>query len=94
MFREAYDAISQVFLRVFVSLIKGYRLLVSPWMGNCCRFYPTCSYYAQTAIQCHGVIKGGLLTTWRLLRCHPLHPGGIDPVPANSRKVELEKGSH
>lgn len=64
-----------------ISSIHGYRYLLSPWIGNQCRFYPTCSYYAEEAINRFGVTKGGYLTLRRLLKCHPWHAGGIDLVP-------------
>ena len=64
-----------------VQLIHGYRYLISPWLGNRCRFFPSCSCYAQTAVERHGVLRGGMLAVRRLLRCHPWHPGGIDEVP-------------
>jgi putative membrane protein insertion efficiency factor len=67
--------------RLAIFLIHGYRYLVSPWVGNQCRFYPSCSHYAEEAINTHGFIKGGYLTGRRLLKCHPWHPGGLDPVP-------------
>jgi len=54
---------------------------LSPWVGNHCRFYPTCSEYAKTAIETHGVFRGSWFAGRRLLRCHPWHPGGADPVP-------------
>jgi putative membrane protein insertion efficiency factor len=62
-------------------LIELYRVLISPLLGPACRFVPTCSQYAHQAITDHGVLKGGLLALRRILRCHPLHPGGFDPVP-------------
>lgn len=61
--------------------IRIYRGLISPFLGNNCRFYPSCSCYAETAIKNHGVIAGGWMATRRLARCHPWHPGGIDLVP-------------
>lgn len=67
--------------RVFLLLIKGYQRFVSPYTPPTCRFYPSCSTYAVEAIARHGPWKGSLLTVRRLLRCHPLHPGGYDPVP-------------
>lgn len=65
----------------FVTLIKLYQYLLSPWVGSHCRFYPTCSEYAKAAIETHGVLHGSWLAARRLLRCHPWHPGGADPVP-------------
>jgi uncharacterized protein len=65
----------------FVTLIKLYQYLLSPLVGSHCRFYPTCSEYAKAAIENHGVLRGSGLAARRLLRCHPWHPGGADPVP-------------
>ena len=65
----------------FVTLIKLYQYLLSPWVGSHCRFYPTCSEYAKAAIEAHGVLRGSWFAGRRLLRCHPWHPGGADPVP-------------
>lgn len=62
-------------------LIKGYRFFLSPWLGSQCRFEPSCSQYALTAIEKHGSAKGVVLMTSRLLRCHPWCKGGHDPVP-------------
>ena len=59
----------------------SYRLLLSPFFGQQCRFYPTCSIYAREAIEVHGSLKGSWLAVRRLLRCGPWHPGGVDPVP-------------
>lgn len=61
--------------------IRLYQLLLSPLLGPRCRFYPTCSHYALQALQRHGPIRGSGLTIDRILRCHPLNPGGYDPVP-------------
>jgi hypothetical protein len=66
---------------LIIQLIRGYRFLLSPWLGNHCRFYPTCSSYAITAVERHGALRGGAMSLARLLRCHPWHPGGVDPVP-------------
>lgn len=64
-----------------LGLIHGYQYLISPLLGPHCRFHPTCSHYAVTAIERFGLWRGGYLALRRLLRCHPLHPGGHDPVP-------------
>ena len=67
--------------RIFISCIKGYRYLISPLMASHCRFHPSCSSYAIQAIEQYGALKGSYLAARRLLRCHPFHPGGYDPVP-------------
>ena len=66
---------------IAIKCIHGYRYVLSPWVGNQCRFYPTCSHYAEEAITRFGLTKGTYLTAIRLLKCHPWHPGGIDTVP-------------
>jgi putative membrane protein insertion efficiency factor len=63
-------------------LLRGYKLAVSPFLGQNCRFYPSCSDYAAEAIRMHGAARGSLLAARRLCKCHPWHPGGLDPVPA------------
>jgi uncharacterized protein len=67
--------------RLLTLLIRGYQRLISPLLGPRCRFYPSCSQYAVDALRLHGAVRGGVLALRRLLRCHPLHPGGYDPVP-------------
>ena len=66
---------------VALALIRLYQATLSPLLGNRCRFHPTCSAYAHEAIARYGVLRGVWLGTRRLLRCHPFHAGGIDPVP-------------
>lgn len=67
--------------RVLIALIKGYRLLLSPWWGRQCRFTPTCSEFAEEAIERHGAVQGTWLAMRRVSRCHPWRAGGFDPVP-------------
>lgn len=67
--------------KILILLIRGYQYLISPFLGTHCRFYPSCSSYAVTALERHGIIRGIILTLRRLGRCHPWHPGGYDPVP-------------
>ena len=64
-----------------IALVKLYRLCVSPWFSPCCRFQPSCSRYAQEALEEHGLIKGLSLSFLRIIRCHPFCKGGHDPVP-------------
>lgn len=67
--------------KLMLGLIKIYQKFISPLKPPTCRFYPTCSHYGFEAIERFGPIKGGWLTLKRILKCHPFHPGGIDPVP-------------
>jgi putative membrane protein insertion efficiency factor len=67
-----------------LKLIRAYQILISPMLGQSCRFSPTCSNYSMQAIERFGFFKGSWLTGLRLLRCHPFHPGGYDPIPEKS----------
>lgn len=67
-------------------LIRGYQLAISPLLGPCCRFYPSCSQYALEAMDTHGALRGTWLTVKRISRCHPFHEGGFDPVPGRCLK--------
>jgi putative membrane protein insertion efficiency factor len=73
--------IAQVPRRLLASLVRGYQRVISPLLPPSCRFYPSCSQYALEAITRHGALKGTWLAARRLVRCHPYHPGGFDPVP-------------
>ena len=66
---------------VLLAGVRGYQYLVSPMLGNNCRFYPSCSDYAREALERHGSLRGSWLAIRRLGRCQPFHPGGYDPVP-------------
>lgn len=66
--------------KIVLCLIHIYRIYISPFFPPSCRFYPTCSQYAQEAINYYGLAKGGWMTIKRLLKCHPFHSGGYDPV--------------
>jgi putative membrane protein insertion efficiency factor len=66
---------------IVIFLIRLYQLVISPLLGPRCRFYPSCSHYTLEAVQLHGVFRGSYLGLRRILKCHPLHPGGVDPVP-------------
>jgi putative membrane protein insertion efficiency factor len=67
--------------RLIVAMLRGYQYLLSPWWGRQCRFTPSCSNYAIEAVERHGALAGSWLAMKRILRCHPWHPGGFDPVP-------------
>lgn len=67
--------------RLLLILLRAYKLGISPLLGQNCRFYPSCSDYAQEAIHEHGALRGSMLAGRRLCKCHPWHPGGFDPVP-------------
>ena len=66
---------------LIAAAIRCYRYLLSPLLGQRCRFYPSCSQYAEQAVATHGVFRGGILALRRLGKCHPWHDGGFDPVP-------------
>ncbi|MFE7134198.1 membrane protein insertion efficiency factor YidD [Streptomyces sp. NPDC057638] len=68
-----------------LALIKLYQWTISPLLGPVCRYYPSCSHYGYTAIDRHGAVKGTALTAWRILRCNPWSPGGVDHVPPRTR---------
>lgn len=70
---------------ILLGLIRVYRFALSPWIGNSCRFWPTCSEYALQAIEQHGAWRGGWMMLARLARCHPYSAGGVDPVPQQFR---------
>ena len=73
---------------LLIGIIKFYRLFISPLFPPSCRFYPTCSHYAEEALREHGFFYGSWLAIRRILKCHPWHPGGYDPVPKKIVKVK------
>ena len=77
---EAFDHPTPM-QRLILLILRAYRYLISPLLGNNCRFHPSCSHYAEEAVRRHGVVKGCYLAVIRLGKCHPWHEGGIDPVP-------------
>ncbi|PEJ57575.1 MULTISPECIES: membrane protein insertion efficiency factor YidD [unclassified Bacillus (in: firmicutes)] len=76
--------------KILIGIIRFYQKWISPATPPSCRFYPTCSHYGLEALQTHGALKGSYLTTKRILKCHPFHPGGFDPVPEKKNK-EIKK---
>ncbi|KQV96740.1 MULTISPECIES: membrane protein insertion efficiency factor YidD [unclassified Roseateles] len=70
-----------------MAIVRGYRLMLSPWLGNACRFEPTCSRYSLGALEKHGALAGSYLTVHRILRCQPWCNGGHDPVPDNPPRL-------
>lgn len=72
---------------LLITLVKAYRLLLSPWLGNSCRFLPSCSAYSLQALAQHGAFVGSCMTISRIARCQPWCQGGHDPVPAQAPKL-------
>lgn len=80
--------ISKILQLAGISLIKGYQCVISPLVGPRCRFYPSCSHYAIEALQTRHFLRALWLIIYRIMRCHPLHPGGFDPVPEQAKVIE------
>jgi putative membrane protein insertion efficiency factor len=74
--------LGRIFVAVLVGIIRSYQILLSPRIGQVCRYYPSCSHYGLAAVKVHGAGKGSLLAAWRILRCHPWATGGIEHIPA------------
>ncbi len=72
--------------KILIWIVKGYRYVLSPYLGSHCRYHPSCSSYAITALERHGFVKGVSLSVKRVLRCHPWHEGGFDPVPDKNKR--------
>ena len=87
MSRATLATLRKLPARFVAAPIGLYRRWISPALPARCRFYPSCSAYALEAVRTHGAIKGLGLATWRLLRCHPFHPGGYDPVPPPGKRT-------
>jgi len=81
---RSLDTLRELPRNLLIGLVRGYRFFLKPWLGNACRFEPTCSAYAMAALQQHGAAAGSYLAAHRILRCHPWCDGGIDPVPADA----------
>ncbi|WP_369727931.1 membrane protein insertion efficiency factor YidD [Cellvibrio sp. BR] len=94
MLKRLITKLNQGLVYIAVKLLHGYRYLLSPWIGNQCRFYPSCSHYSEEAIIKHGFLTGTYLTLRRLLKCHPWHAGGLDPVPEVNKTCCSSTHSH
>lgn len=84
------STLSSIIALPLLGVIKVYQLLISPMLGQNCRFYPSCSSYAQQALKQHGAFTGSWLAIKRIVKCQPLHPGGIDNVPCNAKHTYCE----
>jgi len=83
--RGAAGLVSRATVGAMVFVVRAYQVVVSPLLGPCCRYAPSCSAYAIEALEVHGVVRGLVLAAWRVLRCHPFAEGGYDPVPRQFR---------
>jgi hypothetical protein len=84
---------SRVARLLAMCLIRCYQWIISPFLGPCCRFHPSCSQYALEAIGRFGLLRGAWLGVRRIARCHPWHPGGFDPVPLRVTALKRRTGS-
>jgi hypothetical protein len=84
---SARQTLSALPRRALMALVQAYRFALKPWLGNACRFEPSCSAYALEALERHGAVAGSTLSAARLLRCHPWCDGGLDPVPAHAPRL-------
>jgi putative membrane protein insertion efficiency factor len=80
----------RLFVAILVGIIRSYQILLSPRIGQVCRYYPSCSHYGLEAIKVHGSGKGSLLAAWRVMRCHPWATGGIEYIPAKGTWTNRE----
>ena len=94
MIRRAAWAAGAPIRALEIGLIHVYRATLSGWLGGQCRFYPTCSHYAQDAIAMHGALRGTLMAAWRIARCGPFTRGGVDHVPAPTRSTGYDTVIH
>ncbi len=82
------ERLARLPVTILLALVRGYQLFFSSFFGRSCRFYPTCSCYAQDSLRRHGALWGSALTFWRILRCGPFSRGGYDPVPENPPRLK------
>jgi hypothetical protein len=86
---QIISTISSIVAWPLLFIIRVYQVLLSPLLGQNCRFYPTCSCYAHQALKQHGALKGSWLSVKRIVKCNPMHPGGIDEVPPSSKQQNV-----
>ncbi|WP_264435766.1 membrane protein insertion efficiency factor YidD [Coxiella endosymbiont of Dermacentor marginatus] len=87
MYKPITPSIDYTVRKVLLKMIKIYQYIISPYIGNACRFYPSCSCYAKIAFKRFNIVKAIYLTIFRLLKCHPFHLGGVNLVPENNKKL-------
>ncbi|PJJ69144.1 hypothetical protein CLV28_2601 [Sediminihabitans luteus] len=92
--RRALAALGRAPRALLVLLVRGYQLVVSPWMPASCKYYPSCSQYAVIALERHGALRGTRLAVWRLLRCNPWSRGGVDDVPERAPRPDHAHHQH
>ena len=88
---KARTSLRKLIIAIPLLIIRIYQIFLSPLIGQTCRFHPTCSQYAIGALKEHGLLIGCWLTVKRILKCQPLHPGGLDPVPKKKTKPKTIK---
>lgn len=79
---------------VFLLPLRAYSRLISPALPARCKYYPTCSAYAEQAVRTHGIVRGSALAVWRLMRCNPFSRGGVDEVPPRRSRRRHSHGAH
>lgn len=85
----------KIIKQIIINFLKAYKYIISPLLGNNCRFYPSCSDYSMEAIDRFGPVKGSILTAKRIVKCQPFHKGGMDPVPPHTNiKSDTEAETH
>jgi putative membrane protein insertion efficiency factor len=87
---DAIRAAGRLMVEVLIIPVRAYQKLLSPLLGNHCRFAPSCSKYAMEALRVHGVFRGSVLAAWRILRCNPLGRSGYDPVPPRKMRGDAK----
>jgi putative membrane protein insertion efficiency factor len=84
----------QIARNVALKILQAYKWAISPMFPPACRYVPTCSEYAMEAVDRFGILRGGVMALWRLLRCHPFVKGGYDPVPRDAKDHTREQAAH